>query len=72
MKTTELTFEFKVSDWANWIARDIDGTIWEYEVEPTRRDCCWAVDSGQFNMIGAATRCSGESWRDSLYELEAV
>lgn len=65
--------EYKVADWANWIAQDHSGTIMAYEHEPVQHEQrCWDIANNhqRWHLVKAGWKCPVvESWKDSLLQI---
>lgn len=54
---------YRVPEWVNWMARDQDGEICGYEIEPNIRFDYFAVNGERMVVIRSPE--TDESWRNS-------
>lgn len=56
-------------DWAHWLARDADGAVWVYEVEPLQSHNGWYENElGRRHKL--ADGVPDPDWRQVLYRLK--
>jgi hypothetical protein len=44
-KTQDVIAWDRLPDWVEWVARDVDGEVWAFDLKPDRVSICWTSDS---------------------------
>ena len=67
-----LVVEIEVSGWANWIAVDKGGSVYEYECEPKKNRLfeAWVCQGGRNALIYRGQ--PPKDWEDELYTWDWV
>ena len=55
------------SDWANYVAMDADGKVWEFDNKPAIYTNVWSIVTGKVNILDV-TYCNASNWHNSLIE----
>ena len=67
MNKIQMTVEFEIPDWANWMAQDKDGMWYAYETEPRQNGYEWTTDD-MIQYIGLSAE--PKDWKQEIYTLE--
>jgi hypothetical protein len=68
-KTQDVIAWEKLPDWVEWVARDEDGSVWCYRLEPDSGDGVWSRSTGMQRRIddfpGIVLQIGTCDWKDS-------
>ena len=69
MKKYKFEIEIELHSWANYLATDLDGRVYQYELEPIREENYWGKQSKSRMDIVLEFYIDCDHWKDSLIDL---
>lgn len=65
----QLSSQFNIPDWAEWVAQDRDGSWWAYQAEPNQQHSGWYENEvGKSVKLGLTAQ--PEDWREMLFSVD--